>query len=146
MGFQFEGKKLNEIQDYLEQQMQTVKKIADIPLSKEDYEYLGNKIQTLFVYSNDSKMIIEYKPCVVVYWVFTMIYAENDLARVTHMFESLPQYLQRTYMDLCLDVFGEHGFMKYRKKTDDITQEVRSLLAIQAGLSENQTEIWDDIA
>lgn len=138
MSFSLQGKRLNEIQDYFEKELYNVNKIADIPLTYEDYLYLDAKMKILFEVGANSRMIIEYKPCVVVYWVFSMIYAE-DKDKVTRTFDQLPQYLKKTYISLCLDVFGEHGLMKYRKKNQDITAEVRALIAIQAGLEQPET-------
>lgn len=143
MGYVFEGKRLYEIQNYLETQMQQVERISDIPMTEEDYHYLEMKIQTIIDAPERSRLLVVYKPSVVVYWVFTLIYADDDTKRVTAYFNKLPQYLQRSYLYLCLDVFGEHGFMRYREKTHDIRQEVRSLLTIQAGLPEEMVEQWD---
>ena len=143
MGYLFEGKRLDEIQTYLETQMNQVECIADIPITKEDYQYLEIKVQKIIESPESSRLLVEYKPSIVVYWVFTLIYAEDDTKRVTEYFNKLPQYLQRTYLHLCLDVFGEHGFMRYRKLPLDIRKEVRSLLAIQARLSEELVEQWD---
>ncbi|MBS4933482.1 MAG: hypothetical protein KH020_19695 [Clostridiales bacterium] len=49
MGFLFEGKRLDEIQDYLDAQMNQVERICDIPITKEDYLYLEQKIIRLVV-------------------------------------------------------------------------------------------------
>lgn len=142
MGFLFQGKRLDEIQQYLEEQMNHVEKISDIPINELDYHYLESKVQEIFDVPEREQLLVQYKPCVVVYWVFTLLYAEDDTARVTAFFNKLPQYLQKNYLSLCLDVFGEHGFMKYREKTHDIRREVRTLLALQAGLPENLAVRW----
>ncbi len=143
MGFLFEGKRLDEIQNYLDAQMNQVERICDIPITKEDYLYLEQKIQQIMKAPERSLLLVEYKPSVVVYWVFTLIYAEDDTKKVTAFFNQLPQYLQRSYLYLCLDVFGEHGFMKYRESTYNIRKEVRTLLTIQAGFPEELVEQWD---
>lgn len=143
MGYLFEGKRLDEIQTYLETQMNQVECIADIPITEEDYRYLEKKIQKIIEAPESSRLLVEYKPSVVVYWVFTLIYADDDTKRVTAYFNKLPQYLQRSYLHLCLDVFGEHGFMKYREAPVDIRKEVRTLLTIQARLSEDLVAQWD---
>ena len=143
MGYLFEGKRLDELQSYLDEQMDKVERICDIPVTKEDYLYLEDKILQIMNAPERSLLLVEYKPSVVVYWVFTLIYAEDDRKKVTAFFNRLPQYLQRSYLNLCLDVFGEHGFMKYRERTYDIRKEVRSLLLIQAGLPEELVEQWD---
>lgn len=143
MGYLFEGKRLHEIQDYLETQMSQVEYIADIPITEEDYHYLETKIQEIITAPESSRLLVEYKPSVVVYWVFTLIYAEDDTKRVTQYFNKLPQYLQRSYLLLCLDVFGEHGFLKYRKAPIDIRKEVRTMLAIQAKQPEELVAKWD---
>lgn len=136
MGFVSSNMKLNDIQVYLEEAIQHVNAIGEIPLTEEDYRYLEGKIKLLFQFSANSSMMIDYKLCVVVYWVFAMVYGEKEdnFEHFTKIFDKLPQYLYKNYLNLCLDVFREYGFYTKNEKLVNPIEKVKHLILMQAGL------------
>ena len=108
MSFSSEHLSLDEIQKRLMKQVSSIVVLSDLALTEEDYKYLSTKVKMLFKFANDSNVVDDYKLAIVVYWVFSMVYWDKEHLGTLEMealFDGLPQYKKKYYMDICMEAF-----------------------------------------
>lgn len=141
MSFASERKSLMEIQNQFSKQLKQVVVISDLQLSEEDYRYLATKVKMLFKFSNDNNVVEDYKLSIVVYWVFSMRYWDKQHLGILEMealFEGLPQYKKRYYMDICMEAFDEYGIYKYHVNYEDVILRYRAMIARHASIPKEE--------
>lgn len=134
---------LSDIQNNLIAQLSHTCVISDLPLSEEEYRYLATKIKKLFRFSNDNNVVDDYKLSIVVYWVFSMIYWDkNHLGQLEMdvLFEGIPQYKKKYYLDVCMEAFDEYGLYKYQVNYEDIFYLARAVIARHAGIPDDEQD------
>ncbi|MDD5950050.1 MAG: hypothetical protein PUC39_10045 [Lachnospiraceae bacterium] len=150
MGFASSRMSLMEIQDYLAEHLREVHVICDLELSEEDYRYLSTKVKMLFQFANDNNIVDDYKLSIVVYWVFSMVYWDKqNLGRLEmeQLFEGLPQYKKKYYLDVCMEAFDEYGIYKYPVNYNIPILQAKAIIARHAGVPrEEQEEVFSVIS
>lgn len=137
MSFASERKSLMEIQNQFFKELKHITVISDLQLSEEDYRYLATKVKMLFKFSNDNNVVEDYKLSIVVYWVFSMRYWDKQhlgILEMESLFEGLPQYKKKYYMDICMEAFDEYGIYKYHVSYDDVMLRYRGMIARHASI------------
>lgn len=141
MSFASERKSLMEIQNQFFKALKHVTVISDLQLSEEDYRYLATKVKMLFKFSNDNNVVEDYKLSIVVYWVFSMRYWDKQHLGILEMetlFEGLPQYKKRYYIDICMEAFDEYGIYKYHVNYEDVMLKYRGMIARHASIPKEE--------
>ena len=149
MSFASSRMSLLDIQNYFVEQMKGLHIISDLLLSEDDYRYLAAKVKMLFKFSNDNNVVDDYKLSIIVYWVYSMIYWDKENLGELEMdalFEGLPQYKKKYYMDVCMETFDEYEIYNYQVNYGDVSLYAKALIARHAGIPlEEQDRTFDVI-
>jgi hypothetical protein len=132
---------LAEIQQSFVRQLDDVSVIADIDLSEEDYRYLATKVKILFKFSNGNNVVDDYKLAIVVYWVFSMIYWDStslDVMEMDLLFDGLPQYKKKYFLDICMEAFDDYGIYRYPVEYKDAVWAARAVMARHASVPKEE--------
>lgn len=143
MGFASSRMSLMDIQNCLVDNLKKVHVICDLELSEEDYRYLATKIKMLFKFSNDNNIVDDYKLSIIVYWVFSMVYWDKQhlgTLEMEQLFDGLPQYKKKYYLDICMEAFDEYGIYRYPVNYDMAALQSRAIIARHAGVPREEQE------
>lgn len=141
MGYASSRCTLDEIQEDLQEKLQSVRVICDMDLSEDDYKYLATKVKMLFQFANDMNIVDDYKLAIVVYWVFAMVYWDKtqlSKCEMDVMFEGIPQYKKNYYLKVCMETFDEYGIYKFNDQYKDEIHQSLAVIARHANVPDDE--------
>lgn len=141
MSFASSRMTLLQMQEYFISQLDQIDIISDLQLSEEDYRYLATKVKMLFKFANNNTVVDDYKLSIVVYWVFSMVYWDKQnlgALEMDSMFEGLPQYKKKYYMNVCMETFHEYGLYTYPVNYEEPELYAKAMIAGHAGIPKDE--------
>ena len=142
---------LLQMKEYFENQIPNMRVLSDMTLSESDFKSLGAKLKSAFSFTDRKDGIEELMICYLVYWVYALIYWNEDTGIhdvLTDYCAKLPQYQLRHHFDMLLDTFVDYDIDKFGYE-DGSTEELCSMLiARHAGIPNDEKyqvfELIDD--
>ena len=132
------GNKINllQMQQYFEKRMDSLKIISDLELTENEFRSLGAKLRALTFFSGSENDIEDYMLSVVVYNIYSLIYAEtaDDFDAAMWMVINKSQYMERMRLQMYKDVFHIYGLQTFDVTTPDLKSYCKQLTAIHAGI------------
>ena len=132
------GNKINllQMQQYFEKRMDSLKIISDLELTENEFRSLGAKLRALTFFSGSENDIEDYMLSVVVYNIYSLIYAEtaDDFDAAMWMVINKSQYMERMRLQMYKDVFHIYGLQTFDVTTPDLKNYCKQLTAIHAGI------------
>ncbi len=147
------GQKFNlpEMKTYFEEQIPKVRLISDLALSETDFRRLGTKLKSAFVFSDKKDGIDEIMLCYLVYWVYALIYWDEDTGihdELTDYCAELPQHQIRHHFEMIVDLFADYDIEKFGYQNDSVEEQAMVLIARHAGIPNDEKylvfELIDD--
>ncbi len=143
------GNKINllHMQQYFEKKMDVVKIISDLELTENEFRSLGAKLKAMAFFSGSENDIEEFMLSVVVYNIYSLIYAESadDFDAAMWMVVNKSQYMERMRLQMYKDVFDIYGLQTFDITTPDLKNYCRQLTAIHAGIPNREKEQFFDL-
>ena len=69
---------LLQMKEYFENQIPNMRVLSDMTLSESDFKSLGAKLKSAFSFTDRKDGIEELMICYLVYWVYALIYWDED--------------------------------------------------------------------
>lgn len=147
------GKKfdLPQMKEYFEQQIPYVRVLSDMTLSEADFKSLGAKLKSAFSFANNKDSIDEIVICYLVYWVYALIYWDEETGihdELTDYCMKLPQYQLRHHLQMLLEAFADYGIYEFGYHEGDDSDVCTMIIARHAGIPDDEKyevfELIDD--
>ena len=142
---------LPQMKAYFEEQIPNVRLISDFTLSETDFKSLGAKLKSAFAFTDKKDGIEEIMICYLVYWVYALIYWDEDNGihdELTDYCSELPQYQLRHHFEMLVDMFADYDIEKFGYQNDNIEELASILIARHAGIPNDEKyavfELIDD--
>ncbi|MBQ9983230.1 MAG: hypothetical protein IJP29_01435 [Lachnospiraceae bacterium] len=142
---------LQQMKDYFEEQMPNIRLISDLTLSESDFKSLGAKLKSAFVFKDNKDGIEEIILCYLVYWVYALLYWNEDTGihdELTDYCAQLPQYQIRRHFQMLVDTFADYGICDFGYQSDNVEELCSLLIARHAGIPNDEKyqvfELIDD--
>ncbi len=142
---------LSQMKDYFEGQVPNIRLISDMTLSESDFRTLGAKLKSAFSFTDRKDGIEEIMICYLVYWVYALIYWDENIGihdELTDYCAQLPQYQLRHHFQMLLDTFEDYALSNFNYRSDNIEEVCSMLIARHAGIPNDEKyqvfELIDD--
>ncbi len=143
------GNKINllHMQQYFENKMDSVKIISDLELTENEFRSLGAKLKAMAFFSGSENDIEDFMLSVVVYNIYSLIYAEtaDDFDAAMWMVVNKSQYMERMRLQMYKDVFHIYGLQTFDVATPDLKNYCKQLTAIHAGIPHQEKDQFFDL-
>ncbi|MBQ8084914.1 MAG: hypothetical protein IJ232_02265 [Lachnospiraceae bacterium] len=142
---------LPQMKSYFEEHIPQVRLLSDLTLSESDFKGLGAKLKSAFAFSDKKDGIEEIMICYLVYWVYALIYWDEESGihdELTDYCAELPQYQIRHHFEMLVDMFADYNIAKFGYQNDNIEELALVLIARHAGIPNDEKyqvfELIDD--
>ena len=139
------------MKQYFEEQIPHIRLLSDLTLSESDFKSLGAKLKSAFAFTDKKDGIEEIMICYLVYWVYALIYWDEDSGihdELTDYCADLPQYQLRHHFEMLVDMFADYDIQKFNYQNDNIEELASILIARHAGIPNDEKyqvfELIDD--
>ncbi|MBR1866674.1 MAG: hypothetical protein IJ801_09230 [Lachnospiraceae bacterium] len=145
----FSGQKydLSQMKEYFEKQIPQIRLLSDLSLSEADYKSLGARLKAAFTFSNRKEGLEDTMICHLVYWVYALVYREEDSGlcnELTEFCADLSQYQARHHMQLLLDTFANYNIDDFGYKEGTVEERCFRLIARHAGIpNDEKFQVFD---
>lgn len=143
------GNKINllQMQRYFENKMESLRVISDLELTENEFRSLGAKLKAMTFFSGSENDIEDYMLSVVVYNIYSLVYAEtaDDFDAAMWMVMNKSQYMERMRLQMYKDVFHIYGLLTFDVKTPDLKEYCKQLTAIHAGIPNQEKNQFFDL-
>lgn len=126
------------LERFLTENSLTVRILTDIPLSKEEYQLL---LERLSETGNGLRAIQRYRLCVLTAWAYALHYGEESAEKYHAVMERLngiPQYSVRQFLKVCGSTFEDFGLNTYYPEINT-KQQLYGMMVAQAGIPDEMT-------
>lgn len=151
MGVSGQKFELPQMKEYFEKQIPNIRVLSDMTLSETDFKSLGAKLKSAFSFTDRKDGIQEIMLCYLVYWVYALIYWDEETGihdELTEYCSRLPQYQLRHHFQMLVDTFADYGIDDFGYQADSIEELCSILIARHAGIPNDEKyqvfELIDD--
>lgn len=151
MGVSGQKFELPQMKEYFEKQIPNIRVLSDMTLSETDFKSLGAKLKSAFSFTDRKDGIQEIMICYLVYWVYALIYWNEETGihdELTDYCSQLPQYQLRYHFQMLLDTFADYGIDDFGYRADSVEELCSVLIARHAGIPNDEKyqvfELIDD--
>lgn len=142
---------LPQMKAYFEEQIPGIRVLSDLTLSETDFKSLGAKLKSAFSFTNHKDGIEEIILCYLVYWVYTLIYWDEDMGihdELTDFCAQLPQHQLRHHFEMLIDTFANYNIDTFGYDEKSVEEQCLKLIARHAGIPNDEKyqvfELIDD--
>lgn len=132
------------LEQFLTRNSSTVRILADIPLTQEEYSQLLSRLSRL---KRDMATVQRYRLCVLMAWTYALHYGEES-ARQYHLImeelDGLPQYFVRQFLKVCANTFEDFGLNTYYPEINS-RQQLYGMMVAQAGIPDTMTPAFCEL-
>lgn len=138
---------LQEMQQYFEEQADSIRIISDLSLSVNDYRSLGTKLKSLCFFTGSEDDIQDMMLSVVVYCTYSLVYMsqETNFDEIFGVILSDSQYLERLHLKIYDETFLNYGLNRFGYDDKDIKVRCIKLTARHAGIPDDEKNIFFDL-
>lgn len=142
---------LHQMKEYFEEQIPNIRVISDMTLSETDFKSLGARLKSAFSFTNQKDGIEDIMLCYLVYWVYALIYWDEDTGihdELTDFCAELPQHQIRHHFEMLRNTFADYNIERFGYEEECVEDLCLKLIARHAGIPNDEKyqvfEVIDD--